>query len=81
MQPHTQASIDDIIAKTLGVSAGSIDEALAFGAIPEWDSLNHVNLMLALEQALGTEVDEDLMVRLTSVRAIREFAATLAKPT
>jgi hypothetical protein len=31
--------------------------------------------MLALEQALQTEIDEDLMVQLTNVRAIRAFAA------
>lgn len=67
--------INQLVATTLGISAQSVTDDLAFSEVAEWDSLNHVNLMLALEGALHTEIDEDLMVQLTSVRAIREFAA------
>jgi citrate synthase len=67
--------IDRILANTLGISSEAVNDDLSFSEIPEWDSLNHVNLMLALERALHTEIDEDLMVSLTSVRAIRAFAA------
>ena len=67
--------VNRIVAGTLGISADAINDDLAFSEIPEWDSLNHVNLMLALEQELRTEIDEDLMVQLISVRAIRAFAA------
>ena len=70
-------SINEIVAGTLGIPVASVTDDLAFSESAHWDSLNHVNLMLALEQALQTEIDEDLMVRLTSVRAIRAFAQTL----
>jgi citrate synthase len=70
-------SINEIVAGTLGIPVASVTDDLAFSESAQWDSLNHVNLMLALEQALQTEIDEDLMVRLTSVRAIRAFAQTL----
>jgi citrate synthase len=72
--------VSRIVAGTLGISSDAVDDDLAFSGIPEWDSLNHVNLMLALEQELRTEIDEDLMVQLTSVRAIREFAAARKPP-
>jgi citrate synthase len=67
--------VSRVVAGTLGIAPTTVNDDLAFSEIPEWDSLNHVNLMLALEQELGTEIDEDLMVQLTSVRAIRAFAA------
>ena len=68
--------IQELVATTLGIPASQVTDDLAFSEVAQWDSLNHVNLMLALEQALQTEIDEDLMVQLTSVRAIRDFAAT-----
>ena len=62
-----------VIAEQLRVPEARIRDELAYGAIPEWDSLNHVNLMVALEAEYGVTVDEDRMVELTTVRAIRTF--------
>jgi citrate synthase len=67
------SSVEEIIARELKIAPGSVHDGLEYGSIPEWDSLNHVNLMLALESAHGVEIDEDLMVELSSVAAIREF--------
>ncbi len=63
-----------IIATVIGVPPERVTDDLEFGSLREWDSLNHVNLMIALEKALGTDIDADLMIELTSVRAIRAFA-------
>ena len=65
--------VSDLIAEQLRVPAARVRDDLAFGAIPEWDSLNHVNLMTALEREYGVVIDEDLMVELIDVRAIRSF--------
>jgi citrate synthase len=62
-----------LIAEQLRVPQARVRDELAFGAIPEWDSLNHVNLMVALEAEYGVTVDEDHMVELTTVREIRTF--------
>lgn len=62
-----------VIAEKLRVPADRVRDELAFGAIPEWDSLNHVDLMVALEAEYGVTIDEDRMVELTTVRAIRAF--------
>jgi len=75
-----QAAIDKLVADTLGIPVHTIREDLAFSEVPQWDSLNHVNLMVALEQMLQTEIDEDLMVQLTSVKAIRQFAVDRKAP-
>jgi citrate synthase len=67
-----------VVARTLGIPEQSVVDDLAYAAIPQWDSLNHVNLMVALEQAFETEIDENLMVELTTVKAIRAFARRVA---
>ena len=66
-------SLEELIASVLGISTELITDNLAYDSIPTWDSLNHVNLMLALQENYGKEIDEDRMVELTTVRAIREF--------
>ena len=71
----TKTDISRLVATTLGIPVERVTDDLAFSEVAEWDSLNHVNLMLALEAALQTEINEDLMVELTTVKAIREFAA------
>ena len=72
----TKTDISRLVATTLGIPIERVTDDLAFSEVAEWDSLNHVNLMLALEGALHIEIDEDQMVELTTVKAIREFAAT-----
>ncbi len=65
--------VEQVVAATFSISPGIVADTLAFNDIPEWDSLNHVNLMLALEAEYNVEIDEELMVELINVRAIREF--------
>jgi citrate synthase len=65
--------LEEVIAGTFRISPTRVTDALAFNAIPEWDSLAHVELILALEAAYGVSIDEDRMIELTSVAAIRTF--------
>lgn len=65
-------SLSKQIADVLQIPEDQITDELAYDQIPQWDSFNHVNLMLMLEASYGIVVDEDLMVELTSVRAMRE---------
>ena len=66
--------VRQVIASVLGIPKEDVTDDLEFGGLREWDSLTHVNLMLALEAALQTTIDADAMIVLTSVRAIRAFA-------
>lgn len=69
-----------VIAEALGLPEDRITDDLAFQAVPEWDSLAHVTLILALESHLDLEIDGDQMVQLINVAAIRRFASDLAAP-
>jgi citrate synthase len=68
-----QNDLDELIATTLKIPQEQLSDTLEYGSIQQWDSLSHVNLMLRLEDAYGIEIDEDTMIELTSVRAIRDF--------
>jgi citrate synthase len=65
--------LEEVIAGTFRISPTKVTDGLAFNAIPEWDSLAHMDLMLALESAYGVSIDEDRMIELISVDAIRRF--------
>lgn len=65
--------VERVIAEALRIDAQRVKDELAYGDVPEWDSLNHVDLMLRLETDFGVEIGEDEMLELTSVRAIRTF--------
>jgi citrate synthase len=71
MDTHT---LEEVIADALGIAAASVTDELGYGTIPEWDSLRHVELMLALEEHWGVRIDADLVLDLTTVEAIRAFA-------
>jgi acyl carrier protein len=71
----TPDQVHTLIAEVLGIDVNRVLDELAYGDLPEWSSLHHVNLMLALEDRLGVEIGPDQMVELTSVSAIETFAA------
>lgn len=62
-----------IIAKTLHISEDQVKDDLSYQSIPEWNSLNHVALMMALENALGKFINQKLLMELTSVAAIKQY--------
>jgi citrate synthase len=62
-----------LIASVLQLPVDRIGDELSFQSVPEWDSLRHVDLMLALEDACGLEIDAEAMVTLDTVAKIRAF--------
>lgn len=65
--------LEAVVAEALRISPSEVTDKLAFNEIPQWDSLAHVELMVALEAAYGVPIDEDRMLELVNVGAIREF--------
>ncbi|WP_074011128.1 citrate/2-methylcitrate synthase [Numidum massiliense] len=65
--------VETLIAHVLQVPEDQITDDLAYRSIMAWDSLAHVNLMIALEKEYGVPLDADTIVELNSVAAIRAF--------
>jgi citrate synthase len=59
-----------LIGEALTLPADRVTDGLSFGDVSEWDSLGHMNLLMALEERYGIPLDEDMIARLVSVQAI-----------
>lgn len=58
------------VASALGVADDQITADAAFGSIPQWDSMGHMNVVLAVEQAFGLTFESYEIADLTSVASI-----------
>jgi len=59
-----------ILGVVLEMSDQEIDEKLSAEDSSNWDSIRHLNLVMALEEAFGVSFTSDELARLTSYRAI-----------
>ncbi len=58
------------VASALGVPDVDIHADTAFGSIPQWDSMGHMNVVLAIEQAFAVTFESYEIADLTSVPSI-----------
>jgi acyl carrier protein len=63
----------DAIAATLKVPPAKITESTRDEDLAAWDSLGHVNLMMALEQTFDVTLDVEDFPKLNSVPAIMDY--------
>jgi acyl carrier protein len=70
-------SVDALIADALRIPADRVTDSLEFQGIPEWDSMGHLSLMLALEDRFEIHIPDEVVVELTNVPAIRAFVTNL----
>lgn len=69
--PQVPASLRNIVAATLEVTPDVVTPELDASSIESWDSLRHIQLILALESEFGVEFDPQDIADLTSVSAIQ----------
>jgi citrate synthase len=62
--------VQDLLGEALGVSTEEVTSSLAFGDIPQWDSMGHMEVMMLLEARYGVEITAETIGALTSVPAI-----------
>jgi acyl carrier protein len=65
------ARLRGVLADTLGVDAGKLNDDDSPRTIPGWDSVNHIQLILALEAEYAVQFDPGEIADLNSVQAIR----------
>mgnify|MGYP001177216539 CR=1 FL=1 len=64
------SSILTLRAKALNMDMAAVDETTALGVTPEWDSLGHVNLIVALEERLGRHLEPEAIVGISGMQDI-----------
>ena len=67
------ASVQHTLAAALNVDVSEITADTQFGDLPQWDSMGHMEVLVALEKEFGVEVTADTITNLISVPAICQF--------
>ncbi len=65
--------IQALLIESLRVPPDQITPELAFGDLPQWDSMGHMEVMMALEAQFGVEINADTIAALTSIPAICSY--------
>jgi acyl carrier protein len=65
--------VQALLADAIQVQPEMVTPDLAFGDLPEWDSLGHMEVMLRLEEQFGIAMDADLIAQLVSVPDIVNY--------
>jgi len=68
----TTSRLRPIIAKVLKLPVGDIGSGTSRGTTAQWDSLSHMNLMLALEEEFGVEFSDGEIADIASYAALAE---------
>jgi len=60
----------EIVSQVMGVPVETLSEQSSPDTVESWDSLNHMNLVLALEEEFGIQFSDDQIVGMLSVEAM-----------
>ncbi len=63
-------TIHKLIAEVLKLPEASVTASTSMENTPEWDSLKHIEIIVAIEQQMGMELTGDEIADMTSVKAI-----------
>ncbi|MEU9507280.1 acyl carrier protein [Micromonospora sp. NPDC048170] len=76
-----ETRVREVVASVFGVAPDELPAHLAPETLEGWTSLRQIQLMMALENAFGIEIDPNLLPALASGPAIVRFLEeTLAVP-
>ena len=76
MSDNIERQVRNVMAGVLRIDAGSIDKRTAQDTISQWDSLNDMKLVLALEEEFGLALDEEQILQMTAFPRIVEIVAS-----
>lgn len=64
-------NVEAILAEVLQIPAAGISDDLTMKDMDAWDSLKHMELIVALEQTFAVELTFDEIISMQSVREIK----------
>ena len=62
-----------LVSEALQVPEDQITPDLAFGDIPQWDSMGHMEVLMSLENHYGIEINPDTITELVSLPTIYDY--------
>lgn len=70
-QAVMEQKLKSVMARVFGVDEAEITEDASPDTIEKWDSLRHMNLVLALEEEFGIEFTDNQVVEILSYKLIK----------
>ena len=71
-----EEKVKTIMAGILEVPVDSITEATRMGNVDTWDSLRHMEIIVAIEEAFGLEFAAEDLMEMTSMQDIMRVLST-----
>jgi acyl carrier protein len=68
--PDDATRVRRVVADVLGVDAATLSDDSNPDTVPSWDSLAHLNLVVALEQEFGVALSPDDVLEMMSMKLI-----------
>ena len=66
-----EVKLKQVLADVFGVDASRIDDEASVDTIEKWDSLNHLNLVLALEEQFKVSLNEEQIVEMLNYPLVK----------
>jgi acyl carrier protein len=71
--------LKSVLATVLGIPADAISDDTSMDTVESWDSIKHMNLVLALEEEFGISIPDEDAANITSYPLIRLVVAEQLK--
>ena len=65
--------VQGLLEEALQVPREQVGVDLAFGDLPQWDSMGHMEVMMRLEEQFGIEINNETIANLVSIPAICNY--------
>jgi acyl carrier protein len=66
-------NVRNMLAEIFQLPLEEIKSDLAFGDLPQWDSMGHMDIMIGLEDRFGVEINAETISKLTSLSEICSY--------
>ena len=76
---NMETTLKEVMATVLGIPVDSISEDTSMDTVESWDSIKHMNLVLAIEEELGISIPDEDAANITSYPLIRLVVAEQLK--
>ena len=68
---NNEEKLKQVMADVFGIPADAIGDSSSLETIERWDSIGHLNLVLALEEQFNVSFNEDQMTEITSYPLVK----------
>ena len=76
---NMESTLKTVMATVLGISADAIGDDTSMDTVESWDSIKHMNLVLAIEEEFGVSIPDEDAANITSYPLIRLVLAEQLK--